>query len=126
MTKSDKTPEPEKRPEPQITMTFMAPVSGAAGTVQGDQIINNRQDLSESMLEIQTLWKQFEQYYNVSVPQDQKAQVQADLVEIDQNPTIRERFISALKSGSIEALKEITNHPAINFVVAIYEGWTKP
>ncbi|GAB4284670.1 MAG: hypothetical protein Fur0025_15600 [Oscillatoriaceae cyanobacterium] len=125
MTKSDKTPEP-KKPETQVTMNFHGSVSGVAGTVQGDQIINNRPDLSESMLEIQRLWEQFEQSYNVSLPQDKKAQVQAALVEINQNPTLRERFVSALTSGTLEAFKEIANHPAVNVIVATWEGWTNP
>lgn len=118
--------ESEKKPEPNITMHFAGPVSGVAGTVQGDQIINNRQDLAESMLEIQRLWKHFEQNNNVKLSQDEEAQVQAALVEINQNPTLRERFFSGLKSGSIEIIKEVLNHPAVNIGVAVYEGWTNP
>lgn len=122
MTKSDKTPE--NKPETTVTMTFHGSVSGVAGTVQGNQIINNRQDLSESMLEIQRLWEQFEQNNKVNLSPEEEAQIQAGLVKINQNPTLRERFFSALKSGSIETLKEVFNHPAVNIGVAVYEGWT--
>ncbi|MGL4499538.1 MAG: hypothetical protein ACRCU2_10800 [Planktothrix sp.] len=107
-------------------MNFTAPVSGVAGTVQGNQIINNRQDLAESMLEIQRLWEQFEQNNNVNLSQEEEAKIQAGLVKINQNPTLQKRFISALKSGSVEALKEVFNHPAVNIGVAVYEGWTNP
>ncbi|MGL4503895.1 MAG: pentapeptide repeat-containing protein, partial [Planktothrix sp.] len=116
-----------KKLEPNITMNFQAPVTGVAGTVQGDQIINNnRPDLAESMLEIQKLWQQFEQNNNVNLSQEEEAQIQAGLVKINQNPTLQKRFISALKSGSVEALKEVFNHPAVNIGVAFYEGWTNP
>ncbi|MGL4500840.1 MAG: hypothetical protein ACRCU2_17355 [Planktothrix sp.] len=125
MTEPDKTPE--KKPETTITMNFSAPVSGVAGTVQGDWIINNnRPELAESMLEIQRLWEQFEQNNKVNLSQDEEAQIQAALVEINKNPTLQKRFISALKSGSIEALKEVFKHPAVNIGVAVYEGWTNP
>lgn len=125
MTQSDQPPE--KKPETTIIMNFQAPVSGVAGTVQRDQIINNnRPDLSESMLEIQRLWKQFEQNNKVNLSEDEEAQIQTALVKINQNPTLQKRFISALKNGSIETLKEVFNHPAVNIGVAFYEGWTNP
>jgi hypothetical protein len=125
MTEPDKTPE--KKPETNIVMNFSAPVTGVAGTVQGDWIINNNhQDLSESMLEIQRLWEQFEQNNKVNLSENEEAQIQAGLVKINQNPKLRERFFSAVKNGSIETLKEVFNHPAVNIGVAVYEGWTNP
>lgn len=119
--------ESEKKPEPKITMNFAAPVSGVIGELHGNQIINNnRPDLAESMLEIQRLWEQFEKNNSVNLSQVEEAQVQAALVKINQNPTLRERLFSALKSGSVEALKEVFNNPAIGIGVAIYEGWKNP
>jgi hypothetical protein len=118
----------DKKPESKITMNFTGSVSGVAGEVHGNQInINKRQDLSESMLEIQKILEQFVQNsQSISLSPGEEAQVQAALVKINKNPTLRERFLSALKSGSTETLKEVFQHPAVNIGVAVYEGWTNP
>jgi hypothetical protein len=43
--------------------------------------------------------------------------------KIDKNPTLKQRLISALKAGSIEALKAIFNNPAVSIPVETVKGF---
>ena len=38
-------------------------------------------------------------------------------------PTLKQRLISALKAGAVEALKAIFNHPIINIPIETIKGW---
>lgn len=44
---------------------------------------------------------------------------------IENNHTLRQRVLSALKTGGIQALGQILNHPAATFVIAALEDWQK-
>lgn len=46
--------------------------------------------------------------------------------EIEKNPALKQRVIGALKAGGTEALKELVDHPAVNILLAVLEGWQKP
>ena len=43
--------------------------------------------------------------------------------EIETNPRFKERVIGALKSGGVEAFKELINHPLVNIFMAAIDGW---
>lgn len=49
--------------------------------------------------------------------------VEKAIKQIEADPTLRERVIGAMKSGGIEAFKELINHPLVNILVAALEGW---
>ncbi|MFH7025849.1 MAG: hypothetical protein ACHBN1_10700 [Heteroscytonema crispum UTEX LB 1556] len=55
----------------------------------------------------------------------QKPTVAAEIVheEIIDNPTLRQRLLSALKAGGVEALKAIFNHPAVSIPVETVKGF---
>ncbi len=44
---------------------------------------------------------------------------------IENDPTIKERVLSALKAGGVEALAQLLNHPAASFVIGALEDWQK-
>ncbi|MGK7934982.1 MAG: hypothetical protein AB4206_04145 [Xenococcaceae cyanobacterium] len=43
--------------------------------------------------------------------------------EIENNPTLKQRVISALKAGGNEAFKEMIDHPLNQFLLGAIEGW---
>jgi hypothetical protein len=61
-------------------------------------------------------------------PQTKKPRVAVEIInaEIDENPTLKQRLISALKAGSIEALKAIFDNPAVSIPVETVKGYLEP
>lgn len=105
--------------ERKVQMNFNAPVTGAAGNVEGDFINNPPQNLVDAAAEIQQLLNQIAQ--NPTVPESVVAE--AIHREIKENPTLKQRLRSALKAGGIEALKAIFNHPLVSVPIETIKGW---
>ena len=45
--------------------------------------------------------------------------------QIDSNPTLTARILSALKVGSVKAFEQFLSHPAASFVIGALEDWQK-
>ena len=41
--------------------------------------------------------------------------------QIEQNPSLTQRLLSAAKAGSLAAIESMLNHPAASFVIAVIE-----
>ncbi len=99
--------------------------AGDRGTQIGG-ILNDyssKQSLDEAAAEIQQLLKQLEET-NPTTTETEKMIISAKAAdEIKNNPTLKARVIGALKSGGTEAFKEAVDHPLVNVLVAIIEGW---
>ena len=110
---------------------FHAPVGNVnAGdvTVQGDQVgtqhnYASETNLFEAALEIQQLLDQLAKTYPTSTEAEKKVFVSEAINRIKNQPTLEDRAWSALKAGSIEAVKAIANHPAVSIPVEIVKGW---
>ncbi|MCL1471704.1 hypothetical protein [Argonema antarcticum] len=102
---------------------------GFAETVQGDQIGGNihnysaQQNLAEAAKDIQQLLQQLSESNPTNTPSEKMVVVEKAIKQIEADPTLRERVIGAIKSGSIEAFKELIDHPLVNILVAVLEGW---
>ncbi|MFB2974250.1 hypothetical protein ACE1CD_35250 [Aerosakkonema sp. BLCC-F183] len=102
---------------------------GFAETVQGDQIGGNihnyaaQQNLAEAAKDIQQLLQQLSESNPTNTPSEKMVVVEKTIKQIEADPTLRERVIGAIKSGGIEAFKELINHPLVNILVAVLEGW---
>ncbi|MEZ2228023.1 HEAT repeat domain-containing protein [Microcoleus sp.] len=105
--------------ERKVQMNFNAPVTGAAGNVEGDFINNPPQNLVDAAAEIQQLLNQIAQ--NPTVPESVVAEAIHN--KIKENPTLKQRLRSALKAGGIEALKAIFNHPLVSVPIETIKGW---
>ncbi len=79
-----------------------------------------KQDLAEAAAEIQKLLDHLFQTYPHST---EATLVQAIKVEIKNNPTLKVRLINALKSGGVETLKAIFNHPFVSVPVETIKGF---
>jgi uncharacterized Ntn-hydrolase superfamily protein len=42
---------------------------------------------------------------------------------IENNPTLMQKVISALRAGGAAALEQLLSHPAASFVIAALEDW---
>lgn len=82
-----------------------------------------KQTLAEAAAEIQQLLEQLSQTYPTTTTAEKMAVVAEAAEQIEKNPTLKARVINALKLGGTEALKETINHPLVNILMAIFEGW---
>jgi hypothetical protein len=102
-----------------------------AETVSANQIGGNitnynpeqKQNLAQAAAEIQQLLNQLGETYPTNTPLEKQIVVTEALKEIESNLTLKARVISALKAGGTEAFKEIIDHPLVNILLALIEGW---
>ena len=107
----------------EVEMNFNKEVTGVAGKVEGDMIINHKQSLAESASEIQQLLQILNQSYPTDITEDSQAEIEVAVKGINKNPQLKERLINALKAGSMETVKELMDNPYVNILMAAYEGW---
>jgi len=106
-----------------------AKITGSnVGTNYGTQVGTQhnyaaQQNLTEAAAEIQQLLQQLEQTYPTNTPSEKMVVVEAAIKQIENDPTLKQRVIAALKSSGIEAFKELIDNPLINILVAALEGW---
>lgn len=80
--------------------------------------IYNSQNLTEAAKEIKDLLTELDQQYNNSALVGAKA-----IEKIETNPTLKTKFVNALKEGGTEALNQLINHPACSIVLAAGKGF---
>ncbi|NEP30235.1 MULTISPECIES: pentapeptide repeat-containing protein [unclassified Moorena] len=80
-------------------------------------------NLTEAAAEIQQLLEQLSQSNPTSTEIEKLTVVARAAEEIKNNPTLKAKVINALKSGGVEALKEAIDHPLVNILMAMIEGW---
>ena len=108
----------------KVSMNFHAPVYGAAGNVEGNQVIyasEQKQTLAQAADEIQKLLKQLEQTNPTATPEQQQAYVDAAI-----SPTIKQRCVGALKAGVETGIEEFFDNSYVNVGKAVVKGWLKP
>jgi Leucine-rich repeat (LRR) protein/GTPase SAR1 family protein len=96
--------------------------------VMGDKIntqINNSQNLTQAAADIKTLLNQFSEEYNPNTPTGQSKISTAAIEQIQQNPTLKDRVVKAIKEGGAEALKEAIDHPAVTVFIAAFKGFAE-
>ena len=109
----------------EINMMFSGEVYGAAGNVEGDQVVNARPNLANSANEIQQLLQQLGCQPGL-LPEKVRADVNLAVEAIQKDPRLMKRVLGALKSGGIEALKELTDCLHVKVLLSAYDGWQNP
>jgi hypothetical protein len=89
------------------------------------------QDLAKAAAEIQQLLNHLSQTYPTTTESEKMVLVEEVVEEIENNPSLRARVVSALRASGAAALEELINHPVNKMVIAVLEGWlaeeeTKP
>lgn len=82
-----------------------------------------KQSLTEVAREIQQLLEHLSQDYPTTTTPEKMSVITEAVDQIERNPTLKSKVISALKQGGAEALREAVNHPLINILLATIEGW---
>ncbi len=95
--------------------------------VEGDYYNNpeQKQNLAEAAAEIQALLEQLENSYPTDTTTGKMALATEAIAQIENNPTLTARILSALKVGSVKAFEQFLNHPAASFVIGALEDWQK-
>ncbi|MGI2906953.1 CHAT domain-containing protein [Tolypothrix sp. VBCCA 56010] len=84
-----------------------------------------KQNLAESAAEIQKLLEQLDKTYSTDTFSG-KVQIANETIKlIENNHTLAERILSALKTGSVAAFEQFLSHPAASFVIGALEDWQK-
>ncbi|OLT58944.1 hypothetical protein [Moorena bouillonii] len=78
---------------------------------------------AEAAAEIQQLLNQLSQTNSTTTMKDKMIVVGKVVDQIEINPTLKAKVINALKAGGIEAFKEAIDHPLVNILMAVIEGW---
>jgi len=88
-------------------------------------VINEAQqrNLAEAAAEIQQLLEQLEKSHPANTTAGKMAIATEAISQIDSNPTLAARILSALKVGGISAFEQLLNHPAASFVIGALEDW---
>ncbi len=105
-------------------------LQGSVGDIHGNNIVNNyndtdKQSLAEAAKEIQELMEQLATTYNTD-SMVAKVEFAGEIVkQIDANPNLGGRILSASKAGGVAALGQFLNHPLASFAIAALEDWQK-
>lgn len=84
-----------------------------------------KQDLATAAAEIQKLLEQLEKTYPTDTTTGKMTIATKAIEAIENNPTLMQRILSALKSGGTAALEQLLSHPAASFAIAALEDWQK-
>jgi hypothetical protein len=91
--------------------------------IQGNYYAENKQEETSIAAEIQKLLEQFDKSYPTDTTSG-KMQVAAETIKaIENNPEKAQRVISALKTGGVQSLAPLLNHPAASFVIGALSDW---
>lgn len=102
-----------------------APVSAQQFGNQNTLNVSHQSNLAEAAAEIQQLLKQLEQNYPTTTWVEKSVVAEKAIQEIESNPTLKAKVISALASAGKEAFKEAVDHPVVNILMAGIEGCKK-
>jgi energy-coupling factor transporter ATP-binding protein EcfA2 len=98
------------------------------GDVSGDVKTHStpseqQQNLIETVAEIQQLLQQMEKSYPTNTTYEKLTFTAEAIRQIDSNPKVHQRVLSALKAGGVQALGQALNHPAASFLIGALEDW---
>lgn len=97
---------------------------GTAIVHQHNYSAEQKQTLAEAAKEIQELLEQISKTSYSAIPDENLEIIGRKTVEeIGKNASLKSKIVNALKEGGTEAFKELIDHPAVNVVMAAFEGW---
>ena len=123
--KQRKQQESTAQPTNSVSQSFHGNVYGVAGNVAGNQIINSQQQsLTSAAMEIQSLLTQLAQNYPDGSLEEKQTVAKMELKrKVKEDPTFKDRLLSAIKSGGIETVKVLTNNPFVSIPLETFKGW---
>jgi hypothetical protein len=101
----------------KVQMNFNAPVTGVAGNVEGDFVVNpNPKSPAEAAAEIQDLLAYLQQTYSTNL----ETAIQQ---EIKRSPTFKARLRNAMKEAGLETVKVI--FAPLGIGIEAVRGWVE-
>ncbi|HAX89251.1 MAG TPA: hypothetical protein DCY91_24085 [Cyanobacteria bacterium UBA11370] len=105
-------------------------LQGSVGDIHGNNIVHNynnteKQSLAEAAKEIQDLIEQLSTTYNTDSMMAKVAFAEEIKNQVNGNPNLGGRILSAGKAGGVAAIGQFLNHPLASFVIAALEDWEK-
>lgn len=92
--------------------------------VQGNKYMGGeKQTLAEAAAEIQALLTQLEEKYPTETTANQMVVAAKAVEQIESNPTLKKKAISAVKKGGIAAFEKAIDNPAGAFIAGAIKGW---
>jgi hypothetical protein len=85
----------------------------------------NKHNLAEVAAEIQQLLEQLEKSYPTDTTSQKMTVALEAIKQIESNPQLIQKIVSALKAGSTQALAQALNHPLASFMISAFEDWQK-
>jgi hypothetical protein len=100
-------------------------VQGVISTGDGAKIIQKSQDSSKDVSEeVEEILEQLAaRYHNAPVSQKQVVFQMEVQQRVQADPTFKNRFSSAAKSGGLELIKVVTNNPFVSVPLETVKGW---
>lgn len=100
-------------------------ISNRGTYVEGDYYnsFQAKQSLAKVATEIQQLLEQLSQTHPTITKSQQMIVAAKAIEQIEENPTLMQRILSALRAGGIAALEQALNHPAASFVISALKDW---
>jgi hypothetical protein len=101
----------------------------SGGTIEGGAkvagVINEaeQQNLAEAAAQIQQLLEQLDKSYPANTTAGKLAIATEAIKQIEANPTLMARVLSAISAGGASALESFLNHPAASFVIGTLQDW---
>jgi uncharacterized protein (DUF2344 family) len=90
---------------------------------QVNYVSEQKSSLTDTATKIEKLLQQLEQIYPTNTPLEKQMVVTEVLKRIESNPTLKARVAKELQGVSIEALKELIDHPLVNVLLAALENY---
>ncbi|MEW6493877.1 MAG: pentapeptide repeat-containing protein, partial [Cyanobacteriota bacterium] len=85
--------------------------------------IAEQKSIADTAAKIQKLLQQIEQTYPTNTPLEKQMVVTEVIKHIESNPTLKTRVVGALQGVSIDALRQLIDHPLVNVLLAALEGY---
>lgn len=82
-----------------------------------------KQNLAEAAAEIQQLLETLSKTYPTDTTTGKMEVAAAAFEQIQTNPDLSNRVLSALKAGGVSAFEQLLNHPAASFVIGALQDW---
>ncbi len=92
-------------------------------SIQHNYAPEQKQSLTDTAVKIQKFLQQLEQTYPTNTPLEKQMVVIEVLKRIESNPTLKARVVGSLQDVSIEALKQLIDHPLANVLLTALEGY---
>jgi energy-coupling factor transporter ATP-binding protein EcfA2 len=108
---------------PIVTGHVQGNVSGNIKKSFNTDTCEQQQSLVRAAAEIQQLFQQLEKSYPTNTTHEKLTFAAEAMRQIDSNPKLHQRVLSALKAGGIQALGQALNHPVASFLIGALEDW---